>query len=202
MFETMARFVLSEHMQGHTFDPPTSGMGYARTLSTHRRPYETKDGFVAVLPYNDGQWRRFFECIGKGHLLESDPRFKDMASRSANIDSLYEMVATELKHRTTDEWLALLRENDIPCVRPHTLESLLDDPHLHDRGFFEISDHPTEGRVRLMRDPGTWSETPPREGHVAPRLGEHTREILTEAGYIDAEIDGLIERKAVVAVDG
>ena len=60
MFETMAQFVLSEHMQGQTFDPPTSPAGYPRTLSPHRRPYATKDGFIAVLPYNDGQWRRFF----------------------------------------------------------------------------------------------------------------------------------------------
>ena len=69
MFETMAQFVLSEHMQGRTFDPPTSPAGYPRTLSPHRRPYQTKDGFIAVLPYNDGQWRRFFEAIGKSHIV-------------------------------------------------------------------------------------------------------------------------------------
>ena len=102
MFETMAQFVLSEHMQGTTFDPPTSPPGYPRTLSRQRRPYATKDGFLAVLPYNDGQWRRFFEVAGKWHTLESDPRFADIGARTANIDSLYEMVGEELQHRTTD----------------------------------------------------------------------------------------------------
>ncbi len=192
MFETMVQFVLSEHMQGQTFDPPTSPAGYARTLSPHRRPYETKDGFVAVLPYNDGQWRRFFEAIGKGHLLDSDPRFADIAARTANIDSLYEMISVELKERTTDEWLALLEQNDIPCIRPHTLESLMEDPHLADTGFFKWEDHPSEGRIRTMREPSTWSETEPPVGQFAPRLGQHTREVLAEAGYSAADIDGLI----------
>jgi hypothetical protein len=192
MFETMAQFVLSEHMQGATFDPPTSPAGYARTLSPHRRPYATQDGFLAVLPYNDGQWRRFFQAIGKGHLLETDPRFKDIASRTANIDQLYEMISDELATRPTAAWLPLLEANDIPCMVPNTLESLLEDPHLADAGFFQWQDHPSEGRIRAMREPSTWSETKPPEGRLAPRLGQQTREILAEAGYAPAEIDAMI----------
>src|SRR6201999_2249229 len=103
MFETMVQFVLSEHMQGMTFDPPTSAPGYARTLSRSRKPYATQDGFLAVLPYNDGQWRRFFEAVGKGEMLRSDPRFADIATRTANIDALYDMLAAEVKTRTTAE---------------------------------------------------------------------------------------------------
>jgi len=198
MFETMSQFVLSEHMQGSTFDPPTSPPGYPRTLSQHRRPYPTKDGFIAVLPYNDGQWRRFFEAIGKAKLVESDPRFRDIASRTANIDALYAMIGEELKSRTTDEWLELLQQNDIPCIRPNTLESLLEDPHLSDVGFFQFQDHPSEGRIRTMREPSTWSETPPPTGRFAPRLGQHTREVLAEAGYNASEIDALIAQRAVM----
>jgi crotonobetainyl-CoA:carnitine CoA-transferase CaiB-like acyl-CoA transferase len=195
MFETIAQFVLSEHMQGQTFDPPTSPAGYPRTLSPHRRPYATKDGFIAVLPYNDGQWRRFFEAAGKAELLRNDARFADIASRTANIDSLYEMVAEELKHRTTDEWLELLERNDIPCMRPHTLETLLEDPHLADANFFRWEDHPSEGRIRTMREPSTWSETKPPTGRFAPRLGQHTREILAEAGLDTEAIDDFIARR-------
>ena len=195
MFETMAQFVLSEHMQGTTFDPPTSPPGYPRTLSRQRRPYATKDGFLAVLPYNDGQWRRFFEVAGKWHLLESDPRFADIGARTANIDSLYEMVGEELQHRTTEEWLDLLQKADIPCMRPHTLESLMEDPHLADAGFFKWEDHPSEGRIRTMREPSTWSETTPPTGRFAPRLGQHTREVLAEAGYDAAQIEAMISTK-------
>jgi crotonobetainyl-CoA:carnitine CoA-transferase CaiB-like acyl-CoA transferase len=200
MFETMAQFVLSEHMQGQTFDPPTSPAGYKRTLSPHRRPYATKDGFIAVLPYNDGQWRRFFEAVGKAHVLESDPRFADIAARTANIDALYEMISDELQHRTTDEWLALLQANDIPCIRPNTLESLMEDPHLADAEFFRWSDHPSEGRIRVMRDPSTWSETGLEgpETRFAPRLGQHTRQVLAEAGLDTAAIDDLVARGVVM----
>jgi crotonobetainyl-CoA:carnitine CoA-transferase CaiB-like acyl-CoA transferase len=198
MFETMAQFVLAEHMQGRTFDPPTGPAGYARTLSRHRRPYQTKDGFIAVLPYNDGQWRRFFAAIGKAHVVENDSRFADIAARTANIDALYDMLGEELKHRTTDEWLELLQLHDIPCIRPHTLESLLDDPHLADVGFFRLEDHPSEGRIRTMREPSTWSESVPPTGRFAPRLGQHTREILAEAGYTSSEIDALTAERAVM----
>ena len=199
MFETMAQFVLAEHMQGRTFEPPAGPAGYARTLSRHRRPYQTKDGFIAVLPYSDGQWRRFFAAIGKSDVVERDPRFADIAARTANIDALYEMLGEELQHRTTDEWLDLLRQNDIPCIRPHTLESLLDDPHLADVGFFRFAEHPSEGRIRTMREPSTWSETAPSADGFAPRLGQHTREILGEAGYAPDEIDALLAQRAVTA---
>jgi crotonobetainyl-CoA:carnitine CoA-transferase CaiB-like acyl-CoA transferase len=202
MFETMAQFVLSEHMQGHTFDPPTSPPGYPRTLSRSRRPYPSKDGHIAVLPYNDGQWQRFFQAVGKGHLLKNDPRFADIGARTANIDSLYDMIADEVKTRTNAEWLKLLQENDIPCMVPHTLETLMDDPHLADADFFHWVDHPSEGRIRMMRDPSTWTETKPTlAGKFAPRLGQHTREILTEAGLDNATIDDLIARK-IVNTDG
>ena len=197
MFETMAQFVLCEHMQGTTFDPPTSPPGYPRTLSPHRRPYATADGFLAVLPYNDGQWRRFFELAGKVEMLDSDPRFADIGARTAHIDQLYEMLGEELKNRTTDEWLALLQKADIPCMKPHTLESLMEDPHLHDVGFFIWEEHPSEGRIRTMREPSTWSETKPPSGMLAPRLGQQTREILAEAGFSETEIEQMIADKVV-----
>jgi len=195
MFETIAQFVLSEHMQGQTFDPPTSPAGYPRTLSQHRRPYPTQDGFIAALPYNDGQWRRFFEAVGKGEMLKTDPRFADITARTANIDSLYEMIGEELKHRTSAEWIELLEKNDIPCMRPHTLETLMEDPHLADAEFFRWVEHPSEGRIRTMREPSTWSKTKPPTDRFAPRLGQQTREILAEAGFDPPAIDDLIARK-------
>ena len=111
------------------------------------------------------------------------------------------MVGEELKQRTTDEWLELLQRNDIPCMRPHTLETLLEDPHLADADFFRWEDHPSEGRIRTMREPSTWSETKPPTGRFAPRLGQHTREILTEAGFDSDAIDALIAQRIARADD-
>ena len=119
MFETMAQFVLSEHMQGTTFDPPTSAPGYPRTLSRTRRPYPAKDGHVAVLPYNDGQWQRFFEACGQGEMLKTDKRFADIGARTAHIDELYQLVAEQVAQRTVEEVVAICETNDIPCMKPH-----------------------------------------------------------------------------------
>ena len=114
---------------------------------------------------------------------------------------IYEMIAEELQHKTTDEWLALLQEHDIPCIRPHTLDTLIEDPHLQDAGFFVFEEHPTEGRIRTMREPSTWSETPPPSGQFASRLGQETREILGEAGLPNAAIDEMISDKIVFITD-
>ena len=97
--------------------------------------------------------------------------------------------------------LDLLQQNDIPCIRPNTLETLLEDPHLADIGFFRFEEHPSEGRIRTMREPSTWPETVPPSGRFAPRLGQHTREILAEAGYRPNEIDTLIAQRAVMPED-
>ena len=107
------------------------------------------------------------------------------------------MLGEELQHRTTDEWLELLQRNDIPCIRPHTLETLLEDPHLADVAFFRFEEHPSEGRIRTMREPSSWSETAPPAGRFAPRLGQHTREVLAEAGYTPDEIEALIAQHVV-----
>ena len=127
-------------------------------------------------------------------MFAGDPRLADITARTANIDLLYDMIAEELKSRTTQEWLKLLHEADIPCMVPHTLETLLEDPHLKDCDFFQFREHPSEGRIRTMREPSTWSETPPPSDRFAPRLGQHTREVLAEANYSHAEIDDMTAR--------
>lgn len=102
------------------------------------------------------------------------------------------MVSDEMAKRTTDEWRALLKEADIPVFPMHTFETLLDDPHLRDIGFFRETDHPGVGRIREMAVPSEWSGTPPTSQRHAPALGEHSREVLREVGYDDAAIDRMM----------
>lgn len=198
MFETMTQFVLGDHLQGHAFIPPTGPTGYARLLSPDRRPFPTKDGYIAILPYNDGQWRRYFEVVGLPQLA-TDDRFSSMASRVANIDALYALVGESLPKRTTSEWLEALDVADIPAMPLHSIDTLIDDPHLKDRGFISATEHPTEGVIRTIGIPTSWSATAPSPINPAPRLGQHSEEILSIAGCSRTEIDDLV-RDGVVRV--
>jgi crotonobetainyl-CoA:carnitine CoA-transferase CaiB-like acyl-CoA transferase len=192
MFETMAHYVLSEHLYGHTFIPEEDDFGYPRIVNAYRRPYKTKDGYICAVVYTDAQWRSFLLLVGKGDLFASDPRFQDMTSRNQHVEALYKFVSDELEQRTTADWRQALIPLGIPVFAMNTFESLLQDPHLAEIGFFQEVDHPSEGRVRMMACPTEWSATPPGIRRHAPRLGEHSREILNEAGYTHTEIDAMI----------
>ena len=191
MFESLLHTVLGEHLGGASFEPPLGEPGYARMLARGRRPYETRDGYVCVLVYNDKQWRAFFALIGRPELL-ADPRFATQAARSRNYDPVYELVAAEMKQRSTAEWIAALEGADIPVQRMNSLADIMADPHLAAIGFFRTVEHPSEGRLKSMAVPTEWSATVPEYRRHAPRLGEHTREVLREAGYENGAIDALI----------
>ncbi|MFJ8929851.1 CaiB/BaiF CoA transferase family protein [Streptomyces sp. NPDC102364] len=203
MLETMASFTLLEQQGGRVFDPPTGPTGYARTSSPHRRPCRTKDGQLAVMIYTDAQWRAFFAAIGRPALAD-DPRFRTITERTEHIDTLYSMVNAELLQRTTAEWQAEFDARDIPATRVNTLDDLFTDPHLSATGFFERTEHPTEGPLLLGRPPvrmtepaaaGEPSATCSDEGPLrpAPHLGEHTREVLAELGLPGTEAAALFD---------
>lgn len=198
MFETMAQFVLSDHMYGQTFDPPLADAGYVRLLAKDRRPCKTRDGYICVLIYIDKHWKNFCEMLGRQDML-TDTRFLRMADRTRNVDALYAFVTEQMAQRTTAEWMDALAKADIPVTPMHTPASLMDDPHLADVGFFEWIEHPSEGRIRAMNIPGTWSGTPPAVRRHAPLLGENTREVLAEAGYAEADIERLLSSGAASA---
>ena len=192
MFESLLQTVLGEHMGGYTFEPQTGDPGYARMLAKERRPYETKDGYVCVLVYNDKQWRAFFELIGRPELL-ADPRFATQEARSRDFESAYRLVAAEMAQRTTRECIAMLERADIPVQRMNTLKDIVEDPHLAAIGYFRPVEHPSEGKIKSMAVPSEWSESKPEYRRHAPRLGEHTREVLREAGYDESALEALLK---------
>jgi crotonobetainyl-CoA:carnitine CoA-transferase CaiB-like acyl-CoA transferase len=197
MFETMAQFVLGDHMAGRSFEPPIGPPGYSRLLAPDRRPYRTRDGYICALVYTDKHWDSFFQAIGWDD-EQRDPRFKDMAARTRNYDFVYKWFADLLVTRTTAEWMQLLEEADIPSGPMHDLDSLIDDPHLAAVGLFQKIDHPTEGTLHVAGPAATWSRTPSSIRSAPPRLGEHGDEILREAGFSDADIDSLADEGAMV----
>jgi len=185
MFESVTHFVLGDHIAGFSWDPPLDAGGYQRLLA--RKPYPTRDGYLCVLVYNDKQWKSFLGAIGRAELMQ-DPRYSTQASRAANIREIYAFLTELFMTRTTAEWMALLESIDIPVAPMNSVEDVVRDPHLNQSGFFTTEHHPSEGELRAMRTPTSWSESQPGTPRPAPRLGEHSAEVLKEIGYSDSEI--------------
>ena len=199
MFETMIPYVLGDHLYGRTFEPARGDFSYPRLMSSNRRPYKTRDGYVCCLIYTDRHWELFLNAIGKGELLKTDPRLANIRTRTQAIDALYQLVADELAQRSTAEWRALLPESEIPIFPMHTFESLLHDEHLQQTGFFQHTEHPVVGAVLETAVPSEWSDTVPRHQRPVPALGQHTTEVLREAGFAPADIDALLASGAARA---
>jgi crotonobetainyl-CoA:carnitine CoA-transferase CaiB-like acyl-CoA transferase len=200
MFEHLLQIVLGDHLGGYTFEPQHGEAGYIRILAPDRRPYQTKDGYVCTLIYNDKQWKAFFDVIGKPEMLLKE-EFSTHEARSRNYDRAYAMVADELKKRTTAEWVAAFERADIPVQRMNSLDDVVADPHLAAIGYLRTVEHPSEGTIKSMAVPSEWSDSVPDYRRHAPLLGEHTREVLSEAGFSSEKIGALISAGAAKAAD-
>lgn len=199
MFESLVSFLLVEQMAGRTFSPPLGGIGYDRLLSPYRKPFPTSDGFLSIIPYTSAHWTRFLRLVGREDMMQ-DPRVLDPVQRSRNIDFLYTIIEDSTPSRSTDEWVRLLRENDIPHARVNRAEDLFDDAHLREIGFFREIEHPTEGKLVSVRSPFTMPhDERAAPDRPAPVLGQDTLSILSEAGFDDAAIADLVARGTIGA---
>ena len=198
MFETVAQIVMGDHLGGETFDPPAGPMGYNRLLTPDRKPFKTRDGYIALIVYTDRHWQQFFEAIGQPEKFSDDPRFTTAAMRGKNHEIAYALLSQHLLERTTAEWVALLQARDIPCLPLHDLRGVLGDPQLKAINFFEMMDHPSEGRLRTMPVASTWSDAELSIQRHAPRVGEQSLEILREAGFSEQRIAQLLTDAAVI----
>ncbi len=180
MFETMASFMLVEHANGAMFDPPLGPAIYPRTVAPNRRPYKTKDGYVAALIYNDKHWKAFIDAVQPAWNIAE---YATLAMRAKQIDTVYGLVATTMLERTTDEWLTLLGDLEIPAAPINSLDALFDSPQLNAVGMFETIDTP-QGKVRFPGVPTWFSRTPGRVMGPAPELGADTEAVLAELNVL------------------
>jgi len=198
MLETMVAFNLVDHLWNGVLAEPEKGLGYPRMLTPHRRPFPTKDGHVCILATTDLQSRHLFEALDCPELAD-DERFSTLARRTENIGELYEIVIERMRQRTTAEWRERLDSYDVPNGVVTDLEGLLADPYLAETGFFERVEHPSEGKMVTTAVPVMFSGTPGDSFRLPPpRLGEHTRVVLRELGYSDAEIGGITAQVSAI----
>ena len=173
MLESFTSFLMVEHLAGATFEPPVSHMGYTPALSADRKPLETKDGYIALQSPSRAASAKFMELGGIPNAYESD-RFIKAPDARAKVAAYYAMTREAALAHTADEWMKLGVENRIPIMRANTLEEVLEDPHLTSVGFFQLREHPSEGKWRAMKPPVKFSKTPASIRRDPPRTGQDT----------------------------
>jgi crotonobetainyl-CoA:carnitine CoA-transferase CaiB-like acyl-CoA transferase len=198
MFETMAAFVLQEHLAQHSFDPPVGPPGDLRLLSPHNKPVKTADGWISFTINTDPQVRAFLKATDRAHLLD-DVRFSSIAGRARHVAEWFEIRGAALTSRTTAQWLEVLLAADIAAQPCHTLDTLPHDPHLDAVGLISYEEHPTEGRTAAIRASIRVDDAYlPRREPAQPR-GADTRALLSEMGYAPGAIEDLLSSGAAQA---
>ncbi len=196
MFETMAAFVLQEHLAQQSFDPPLGPAGDLRLLSPHNQPVRTKDGYISFTINTDAQVQAFLKITDREELL-SDTRFSSIASRAKYVAEWFEIRGAALENKTTEAWLTIFRAADLPAMPCHTLETLTKDPHLKAVELLNFENHPSEGKTAVIRSTIRVDGRYPSARSGAVPNGWDTNEILYELGYSAEELKKLSIEKAV-----
>lgn len=195
MFETMASFVLQEHLAQQSFEPPVGPAGDLRLLSPHNQPVRTKNGFISFTINTDAQVKAFLKITDRAELIQ-DERFMTVASRAKYVSEWFEIRGAALDSKTTDEWLEVFRKVDLPAMPCHTLATITNDPHLKAVELINFENHPTEGKTAVIRSTIQVDGEYPSARTSAVPCGWDTKEILHDLGYSETEMESLINENA------
>jgi crotonobetainyl-CoA:carnitine CoA-transferase CaiB-like acyl-CoA transferase len=163
-------------------------MGTAHPLNAPYQAFPASDGWITVGAANQENWLRLLEALGAPELGD-DPRFANNAERMRNLPALTEALTPLFQRRSLAEWLRRLEESGVPAGPVLDIGQMHADPQALAREMIVETTHPTAGQVKAIGLPIKFSDTPGGVRRAAPVLGQHTREVLREHGFSDAEID-------------
>ena len=170
--------------------------GSAHVLAAPYQAFPTRDGWITIGGANQANWERIAKVVGAPELIV-DPRFADNSARMANREVLAALLADRLCQRSTSEWLRELDAAGIPAGPIQSIGEMTADPQTLARDMVVELDHPVAGATRALGLPLKLSGTPGAVRRPAPTFGQHTREVLAECGYAEAEIELLAATGAV-----
>lgn len=171
-------------------------MGSAHPLNAPYQAFPASDGWITVGAANQENWLRLLNALGAPELRD-DPRFVNNAARMRNLSELTETLSPLFRRGTVAEWLLRLEDAGVPAGPVLNIAEMHADPQALAREMIVETTHPTAGKVKAIGLPIKFSETPGGVRQAAPTFGQHTREVLREAGYSDAEIDDLARSGAI-----
>lgn len=175
-------------------------MGTAHPLNAPYQTFETKDGWINIGAANQRNWERLLDCLD-AHELGEDERFASNSQRMANLEELVEILSVHFRKKTTDDWQEALEKAGLPAGPVLSIKDMQSDPQAIAREMVPETQHPVAGRVQTLGLPIKLSGTPGGIVCPAPLFGQHTREVLAEAGYSDEEISKLAKSGAVISSD-
>lgn len=184
MINAYAQLTLPDLMTHDAFQPKPGGEPLIPDIFY---VWSCSDGYLVGMPIEDKQYANLCKALGRDDLAE-DERFKSLGVRLGNTGLMIELIDAEFSKLTWREALAKLHEHDVPFAPVYDLESFMDDPQVkHNRTIFDDED-PRGGTTRFIRHPAVYEKSPASLRRHPPRYGEHTDEILAEAGYTSQEI--------------
>jgi crotonobetainyl-CoA:carnitine CoA-transferase CaiB-like acyl-CoA transferase len=198
MFETMAAFVLQEHLAQQSFDPPVGPAGDQRLLSPHNKPVKTADGWISFTVNTDSQVCAFLKVTDRESLI-GDPRFDTVSARAKNVGDWFEIRGAPLTDKSTNEWLEMLQRADIAAQPCHTLQTLPRDKHISAVGLIQQELHPTEGKTAVIRASVKVNDAYLNVREFSQPKGWETKQLLQEMGYESNDVDALLTSGAAIS---